>query len=260
MLWGPRPAGPPPPPDELIVPARDGALRVLRAARDEGVERVVLTSSFAAIGYSRKPGDTYDEGDWTDPDDDLTPYIRSKTVAERAAWDFMASQGGRTELAVINPTGIFGPLLTPRLSVSVALVKAMLDGALPVVAPQYFGVADVRDVADAHLRAMTHPDAAGERFLVSSDTAISFLRMAALLAEHLGERAARVPTRELTADQVREAARTDPALREAAGQLGKVPVLRTDKARAVLGWHPRDVATTLVDTAESLYDLGLVHN
>ncbi|MEU0185976.1 aldehyde reductase [Streptomyces sp. NPDC006207] len=254
----PFPARQPRHEDEVIVPARDGALRVLRAARDHGVRRVVMTSSFAAVGYSRTGGGAYDESDWTDPGDDLTPYVKSKAVAERAAWDFTAAEGGGLELAVINPPGIFGPVLDRHLSASVGLVKAMLEGALPVVPPQYVDVADVRDVAQAHLRAMTEPAAAGERFLIGTGTATSLYAMARILAEGLGERAAKAPARELTPEEVREGARTDPALREAAGRLGKVPVLRTDKARAVLGWEPRSVETTVLDTAGSLFRLGLV--
>ncbi|MEO3813417.1 aldehyde reductase [Sphaerisporangium sp. B11E5] len=254
----PFPAAQPDDPDEVIVPARDGALRVMRAARDAGVKRVVLTSSFAAVGYSRKPGSDYDERDWTDPTDDNTPYIKSKTIAERAAWDFVDAEGGGLELAVINPSGIFGPLLGPHLSTSTGLVKAMLEGSMPVVPPMYFGVVDVRDVADIHVRAMRHPAAAGQRFLAGSGEAISFLQLARILAEHLGTAAAKVPARELTPDQVREAARTNPALRETLSQLGRIPVLRTDKAREVLGWAGRDPETTIVETAESLIRLKLL--
>ncbi|MFD1661705.1 SDR family oxidoreductase [Streptomyces caeni] len=254
----PFPGGRPAHDDDVIVPARDGALRVLRSARQGGVRRVVLTSSFAAVGYSRKASGRYDETDWTDPADDNSAYVRSKTIAERAAWDFVAAEGNGLELAVVNPSGIFGPVLGPRLSASIGLLKAMLEGAVPAVPPVYFGVVDVRDVAELHLRAMTHPAAAGERFLAGSGEAISFLQMARMLADGLGERAARVPTMELSAEQVREAARTDPALRETAGRLGEVPRLDTGKARSVLGWAPRDTATTIVDTAESLFRLGLV--
>ncbi|MFD2420032.1 NAD-dependent epimerase/dehydratase family protein [Amycolatopsis pigmentata] len=253
----PFPATQPDNADDLIVPARDGALRVLRAARDGGVKRVVLTSSFAAVGYSRKPGDEYDETDWTDPADDNTPYVRSKTIAERSAWDFVRSEGGDLELSVINPSGIFGPPLGPHLSASTGLVKAMLDGSMPVVPPLYFVVVDVRDVADIHLRAMTHPAAAGQRFLAGGET-ISFLRLARILAKHLGAAAAKVPTVELTPEQVREAARSNPALRDSVGQLGRIPVLHTEKARNVLGWAPRDTEATIVDTARSLIRLGLV--
>ncbi|MFF7678026.1 hypothetical protein [Actinacidiphila glaucinigra] len=158
---------------------------------------------------------------------------------------------------MINPPGIFGRVLGTHLSASVALVKATLEKALPVVLPQYFDVADVRDVAQAPLRAMTEPAAAGEGFL-GSGTPTSFLRMARVLAEGLGERAAKVPARELTPEEVRESARTDPALREAASRLGEMPVLRRDKARAVLGWETRSVLTTVLETAEGLFRLGPV--
>ena len=233
--------------DEVIRPARDGAVRVLAAAREAGVRRVVLTSSFAAVGYSATPRAEYTEADWTDPADPNSAYVRSKVVAERAAWEQVRSAGG-PELAVINPTGIFGPVLGGRPSSSVALVRAMLDGEMPVVPPLYFGVADVRDVADLHVRAMTHPRAAGERFLAASGKAISFLEMARILAETVGG----LPPRELTAEEVRAAAETDPAMREAAGRLGRVPVIRTDKARTVLGWRSRPVEETVADTARSL--------
>ncbi len=153
--------------DELIVPAREGALRVLRAARDAGVKRVVLTSSFAAIGYGQKPQNTpFDETNWTDPDgEDVRPYVKSKTLAERAAWDFIASEGGDLELSVVNPVGVFGPVLGPDYSTSILLVQRLMDGAMPGCPRLYFGIVDVRDVADLHIRAMTHPGAKGERFL-----------------------------------------------------------------------------------------------
>ena len=136
-------------PDELIVPAREGTLRVLRAARDAGARRVVMTSSFAAVGYTPKPGADYTEADWTDPDTPgLAPYPRSKAIAERAAWDFMEREGGDTELVVVNPTFILGPALSTQLVSSLRLVEAMLDGKMPMVPRQRFGIVDVRDVAD----------------------------------------------------------------------------------------------------------------
>lgn len=243
--------------DELIGPARDGSLRVLRAARDAGVRRVVLTSSFAAIGYSPKADDSYDESDWTNPEDTESPYIKSKAIAEAAAWEFARGEGLRgegsgLELTVINPTGIFGPVLSPRLSTSIALVKAMLDGTHPAVPRVYFGVVDVRDVADLHVRAMTHPKAAGERFLATSGDAISYRQLSEILAEHFGPRDGALPVEEMTDDQLREAARSVPALRDAVLRVGQIPVMNTAKAREVLGWAPRDPVTTIVDTAESL--------
>jgi nucleoside-diphosphate-sugar epimerase len=229
-------------PDEVIVPARDGTLRVLRAARDAGVRRVVLTSSFAAVGYSPKPGAEYTEADWTDPDTPgLPPYPRSKAIAERTAWDFIDHEGGDTELVVINPTFILGPALTAQARSSLQLTKAMLDGTMPVVRRQRFGVADVRDVADLHVRAMAAPKAAGQRYLALADgPTISFLQMAQILRERLGPLAERVPTEEAPGPE-------PPRL-----------IIHNDRAKQELGWHPRPAETTIVETAESLRDLGLL--
>ena len=140
--------------NEMIIPARDGTVRVLRAARDAGVKRVVVTSSLAAIGYGHAPRDRpFDETDWTNLDAaDALPYVKSKTLAERAAWDFIAREGGGLELAVVNPTAIFGPVLGPDFSGSIDVVKSLLDGAVPAVPRIYLGVVDVRDVVDLHLR------------------------------------------------------------------------------------------------------------
>jgi nucleoside-diphosphate-sugar epimerase len=228
--------------DEVIVPARDGTLRVLRAARDAGTRRVVLTSSFAAVGYSPKPGAEYTEADWTDPDTPgLPPYPRSKAIAERAAWDFVEHEGGDTELVVLNPTFILGPALTAQARSSLQLTKAMLDGTMPVLRRQRFGVADVRDVADLHIRAMAAPGAAGQRYLALADgPTISFLQMAQILRERLGPLAERVPTE------------------EAAGPEPPRLVIHNDRAKQELGWRPRPAETTIVETAESLRDLGLL--
>jgi nucleoside-diphosphate-sugar epimerase len=238
----PIPAVQPTDPDELIVPAREGTLRALRAARDAGARRVVLTSSFAAVGYSPKPGAEYTEEDWTDPDmPGLPPYPRSKTIAERAAWDFVEHEGGETELVVINPTFILGPTLTASARSSLQLVKAMLDGTMPVVRRQRFGLADVRDVAELHILAMAAPEAAGKRFLALADgPTISYLGIARILRERLGALADRAPTEEAPGDE-------PPLL-----------IIHNDRARDELGWRPRSVETTIVETAENLRDLGLL--
>lgn len=243
--------------DELVVPARDGTLRVLSAAREAGVARVVMTSSYAAVGYTLKPDNHYSEADWTDPDTEGLPaYHKSKVLAERAAWDY-AHDHGDIELTVVNPTGIFGPQLGTRPSGSVGLVRAMLTGQMPAVPLMYFGVVDVRDVVDLHLRAMLHPKAAGERFIAVGGPAISFLRMAEILREHFPAVADRLPSVELTVEQVREAAKTQPALRDAATLGGRIPVISNEKARSVLGWEPRDVTETIVATADSQIRRGL---
>src|SRR5271155_865334 len=199
----PIPVAQPSDPDELIVPAREGTLRLLRAARDAGARRVVLTSSFAAVGYTPKPGAEYTEADWTDPDTPGLPaYPRSKTIAERTAWDFIEHEGGDTELVVVNPTFILGPTVTTQVRSSLLLTKAMLDGTMPVVRRQRFGVADVRDVADLHVRAMAAPAAAGKRFLALADgPTLSFLEVAQVLRDRLGPLAERVPTEEAPGEE-----------------------------------------------------------
>ncbi|MBO0791881.1 MAG: aldehyde reductase, partial [Ktedonobacteraceae bacterium] len=161
--------------NDLILPARDGTLRVLKAAGKAAVKRVVMTSSFAAVGYSPKPAnEPYTEEDWTNPDQPSLPaYIKSKTLAERAAWDFIKQDHGKLELVVLNPTGIFGPALGKDFSSSLHILQTMLEGKMPAVPDVSFGVADVRDVAEAHIRAMTNPNAAGERFLVTGDKVMS---------------------------------------------------------------------------------------
>ncbi|MFJ2648486.1 SDR family oxidoreductase [Streptomyces sp. NPDC087420] len=253
----PFPSTPPETEDELIRPARDGALRVISAARKAGVPRVVMTSSYAAVGYTLKPGNHYTEADWTDPDTEGLPaYHKSKVLAERAAWADVRHHGG-IELVVVNPTGIFGPQLGDRPSGSVGLVRGMLTGRMPVVPVMYFGVVDVRDVVDLHLRAMLHPRAAGERFIAVSGASISFFGMARILREHFPAAADLLPSAELTIEQVREAAKTRPALRDAATLRGRIPVISNDKARSVLGWEPREVAETIVATAESQIRRGL---
>jgi nucleoside-diphosphate-sugar epimerase len=236
----PIPPAQPQDPDELIVPAREGALRVLRAARDAGARRVVLTSSFAAIGYTPKPDADFTEDDWTDPDmPGLPPYPRSKTIAERAAWDFMRAEGGATELVVVNPTFILGPPLTAATGSSMYLIKAMFSGEMSVAPRHRFGIADVRDVADLHIRAMAAPAAAGKRFIgVSDHPPMSYLELAELLRRRFGPLAARVPTEEAPGDDL-------PRL-----------VIHNDRAKDELGWRPRPAETTIADTVENLRERG----
>jgi nucleoside-diphosphate-sugar epimerase len=248
--------------DELIVPARDGALRVLRASRDAGVKRVVLTSSFAAIGYGHelqtKP---FNETDWTDPNgDDVLPYAKSKTIAERAAWDFIAKEGGKLELAVVNPVGVFGPVLGPDYSTSILIVQRLMDGAMPGLPKLYFGVVDVRDVADLHLRAMTQPAAKGERFLAVAGDFLSILDIANVLKARMGAAAKKVPTRQLPNWLVRLASLRDPAVKQIVPELGKRKNATNEKAKRVLGWSPRSNEDSIVATAESLVRLGLLKN
>ncbi|WP_018683737.1 SDR family oxidoreductase [Actinokineospora enzanensis] len=246
--------------DDLVTPARDGALRVLRAARAAGVRRVVLTSSFAAVGYGHPRTDRpFEEEDWSDLDGPaVTPHVRSTTLAERAAWDFAEHEGDGMELAVVNPVGVFGPVLGPNFASSIDLVRRLLAGELTGVPHLSTSVVDVRDVADLHLRAMIDPAAAGERFLAAAGEYFTMPDMARALRARLGDAAARVPKRIVPNWVIRVAALTDRSLREITPQLGRTRRVSNAKARRVLGWSPRSNEDTIVATAESLIRLGLL--
>ena len=246
--------------NELVKPAREGAVRVLRAARNAQVKRVVMTSSFAAIGYGHTDSRaTYTEEDWSDPNGPgIQPYPKSKTLAERAAWDFIASEGGSLQLSVVNPVAVFGPALGPDYSTSVMIVKMLMERSLPGLPRIWFGVVDVRDVADMHLRAMTHPAAAGQRFLAVSGDFVSMREIALMLRQGLGARAAKVPTMQLPDWLLRLASLTDRRVRGILPELGKRKSATSAKAQGILGWKPRSREEAVVSTAISLIELNLL--
>ncbi|WP_459801020.1 NAD-dependent epimerase/dehydratase family protein [Herbidospora sp. RD11066] len=245
----PLPAAQPQDEDDVIIPARDGTLRVLRAARDANVRRTVVTSSFAAIGYGHPQTDRpFTEDDWSQIDGDIGAYPKSKLVAERAAWAF---DRGAMELTVVNPTGIFGPVLGPRYASSITILAGLLNGSMPAIPNLWFGMLDVRDAADLHLLAMTSPKAAGERFIGASGDAVSMAFIAQVLRERLG---ATTPTR-LLPDEV---VRADPRMAEPAKNVGKIRHLSNAKARSVLGWNPRPTEDVIADTGRSLIEGGYV--
>jgi dihydroflavonol-4-reductase len=249
----PFPPEQPKDPQELIVPARDGALRVLRAALAAGVDRVVLTSSVAAVRGSRVSSATspYTETDWTDGNDpSRTPYVRSKTLAERAAWDLVREAGAPERLAVVNPGAIIGPTLNEDYSYSLQAIQRLLSG-MPAAPRIGFNFVDVRDVADLHIRAMIDPAAAGERF-IATDRWLWTAEVAAILRERLGDAASKVPTRVAPDFLVRLMARFDGSIRSIVGDLGKQSWISSDKARTVLGWTTRPVESSIEDTARSL--------
>lgn len=256
----PYPARAPKDETELVIPAREGTLRVLRAARDSGVRRVVMTSSFAAIGYGHSVVDhPFTERDWTDPGaPGVQAYQRSKTVAERAAWNFMTDQGGALELAVVNPVGIVGPMLSEHPSTSMQLMAQLLNRGLPALPRVSYGVVDVRDVADLHLLAMTSPQAAGERFLATAGDALWVADVARILHDNLGDVGSRVPLRTMPDWLVRVLALVVPSVRPTVHDLGVFKHLDNQKAREVLGWQPRTATETLVATGTTLAEHGLV--
>lgn len=245
--------------DELIVPARDGALRALRFATAAGVTRFVMTSSAAAIAYGHGRGSrTFTEADWTDvTHPDAYAYVKSKTIAERAARDWVAAEGGTLEYCTINPTLVLGPIMSGNYSTSVEVIQKMLSGALPGCPDLAFGVVDVRDVADLHVRALTAPDIAGERFIASGPT-YKLIEVARILKARLGAKARKVPSRTLPDFLVRISAMFDPLVRQVIGELGKVRTLDASHARTVLGWATRPPEETIADCANDLIARGLV--
>ncbi|MDX3759648.1 NAD-dependent epimerase/dehydratase family protein [Streptomyces mirabilis] len=243
---------------DLMVPAREGVLRVLRAARDARVRRVVLTSAFGAVGIGHPPRSTpFTEQDWTDVDSDIPPYQRSKTLAERAAWQFVQDEGGGLELAAVHPVGVLGPLLGPDDPPSLRLVRRMLEGRVPACPPFGMGFVDVRDVADLHVRAMTDPAAAGERFLAIAGHSLRVIDIARILQDRLGERAAKAPTRELPVWLARTLGIVNPELRLLRHQLGRNLNATSAKAEKLLGWRARPIEDTIAETAESLLAHGI---
>ncbi len=246
--------------DELIIPAREGTLRALRAAKAAGVKRAVVTSSFAAIGFgqgARSPGQPFTEENWTDPNaSGIAPYIKSKTIAERAAWDFAKREG--LELAVVNPVAVLGPLLGKDYSTSLELVKKLMDGAFPGCPRIAFSVVDVRDVASLHLLAMTHPAAAGQRFMASNEGCLWMEEIAAVLRAKMGAAAKRVPTRRLPNWIVRIIGRFDPVARQIVPELGRQRAATGEKAAKLLGWTRHSNEEAIIAAAESLIAQGLL--
>jgi len=246
-------------PDELIVPAREGALRAIRAAIKAGVRRVVMTSSVAATGRGYDaPDGVSDETNWTDGDDvRVGAYGRSKTLAERAAWDLIASSGGATQLATVNPALVLGPVLSGDFSGSIQVVQRLMAGKVPGVPRLGFNIVDVRDVADLHIRAMTDEAAAGQRFIAAGEWAW-MIDIAKILKARLGAEAAKVPTGKAPDFLLRLVGLFDRDIAGVTGSLGRKRDFSSAKAQSTLGWRPRPLEETIVDCARSLVAAGAV--
>lgn len=240
---------------ELIRPARDGTLRVLGAASVAGVSRVVMTSSVAAVlsGRERDPAHVFDEKDWADLNGPLGAYERSKALAERAAWDFVREPAKHTlELVAINPVYVLGPSLRVTDNTSNEIVGKLLRREVPGIPRLQFGLVDVRDVATAHVLAMTTAKAAGERFILISDTA--WMKEVAVV---LAEAGYTVPTREVPNFLVRLVALFDPTARLVLGALGKPFLATSEKAQTLLGWSGRPMKEMVLDTARAMSEKRL---
>jgi len=239
----------------LIRTARDGALRVLRAAHRAQVTRVVLTSSIAATNHGNGQA-PYTEDDWTDPDGPrATPYYKSKTLTEQAAWAFAREAG--LDLAVINPGMIFGPLLGKNCGTSVGLIQQLMTGKFKRVPRFGFSVVDARDAADAHIRAMTHPDASGQRFIVGGR--FFWLKdLTAVLARSFPAHASRLPSGEVPDWLVKVMARVSAPSRMIVHELNRDLSVSAAKAQRVLNWRSRPDEECIRASAQSLIDLGLI--
>jgi nucleoside-diphosphate-sugar epimerase len=242
-------------PDELIVPAREGTLRVLRASLDAGVKRIVLTSSVAAVrhGAASHSGRELTEADWTDPDNTrLSPYVRSKTYAELAAWELVRSRGAEERLVVVAPGAIIGPVLGRDRSYSLELIERLLGG-MPGLPRLGFSFVDVRDLAALEVDAMTAPEAGGQRLLAAAPF-LWVSEVAAILREHLGDDARRVPRRGVPNFAVRLLARFDPSLRTVVPDLGQRTTYSLESARTRAGFSQRPIEQTITDCARSLLE------
>ncbi|ADB39796.1 SDR family oxidoreductase [Spirosoma linguale] len=245
--------------DEMIIPAREGVLRVLRASRDAGVKRVVLTSAIGAIVYGHPPQTApYEETTWTNVTGKAPAYQKSKTLAEKAAWEFIKQEGDGLELSAVNPVTVLGPVLGPDYSHSIHLIKNLLIGQLPGCPKINSGFVDVRDVADLHLRAMTHPAAKSERFIATAGESVWLIEIAKILKTHLGQYAGKVKARELPNALLRIAALKDPMVKAMVPLLGRMMNATSAKAIRLLDWSPRSTQEAVLATAESLIRLQLL--
>ncbi|WP_440135585.1 SDR family oxidoreductase [Chitinophaga sancti] len=248
-------------PEEMIRPAVDGTLRVLKAARDAGVKRVVMTSNFGAVGYShRNPATLITEKDYTDPNEKgLSAYNKSKVMSEKAAWQFIREQGHGLEFCTVNPMGIFGPSLGPDLSSGFELLRNIINGEMKAIPNMDLGIVDVRDVADLHIRAMTSPKANGERFLALAGGTMSLLEIAGFIKKHLPAIGAKISTKSLADWKVKLAALLgNQKAKAVAPLLGVNRRASNEKAISVLGWTPRSNETAILASVESLIKYGAV--
>ena len=258
----PLPRKPPKHEDELIVPARDGALRVLEAATRSDVRRVVMTSSTAAVLYGRvRDGSkVFDESDWSNLEGSIGAYEKSKTIAERAAWDFVDRLPAERalDLVTINPGMVLGPVLDSDWGTSGELVRKLMKREIPGCPDNRWAMVDVRDVAAMHVAAMTAEGAAGGRFICAMEDAASVRDVALILRRHFAGRGYDIPTRRLPNWLVHLVAVFDQTARLAVSDLGKRQDLSNQRAREVLGFAPRSLEEMVVSMAESLIEHDVV--
>jgi len=259
-LASPFPSEAPKDENELILPARAGTLRVLHAVQKGGVKRVVLVSSVAAVtGGHEKENRIFNEKDWTDVSKTNYAYAKSKTLAERAAWEFIDSPENKTgmELVSVNPSNVFGPVLDNRHHTSTEWFRTLLRREIPGLTRTQLNLVDVRDVVEMITQAVSTPSAAGKRF-IANGASIPLEEFASILHRHFASRGYRVPTRLLPDWLVRFFAIFIPKTRPVVEAMGWTYSLSTEQARSILGWQARPYEGTIVEMAESLIEHGLV--
>jgi dihydroflavonol-4-reductase len=245
-------------PNDIIEPAKQGTLNVLKAAAANHVKRVVLTSSMAAIAYGKSKHKTFTEKDWSDEDNlkDSTPYSRSKTIAEKAAWAFINDYKGNPELSVINPGLVLGPVIDKNdYGTSVALVLKLMNGSFPAVPKIAFSLVDVRSVVDMHIKAMKSPAAAGERF-ICANSFMSISEIAAILKQNYPNH--KIPKATLPHFLLKVIAKVDKQTAPVLVELNTERKHDNSKAKKLLNWSPYSDEQSIIDTAESLISLGLL--
>ncbi len=250
--------------NDLIIPAKEGALRVLRAAKNAGVKRVVMTSAFGAagMGYTAAKNDyVFTEKDWSNlsSDSKLNAYYKSKTIAEKSAWDFIKREGGALELATILPVAVIGPVLGRKATGSNELITMMLSGHLPGFLDFYMPIVDVRDLAKAHILALEIPNAAGERFIISNEQSLAMKQVGMIIKNQLGEAAKKIPNRTIPSFILKLAAPFHSLARDAAADLGVNRKMSSANARRVLHWTPEySVEQTIIAAAKSIIEKNIL--
>lgn len=253
--------------DDLIKPACEGTLNVLKASKKAGtVKRVVITSSFAAVGYGHKQRNSdnpFTERDWTileNPERPIGPYERSKTIAEKAAWKWLKEEGAGIEMVTVNPVVVLGPSLGKEENTSLEIPAKLLNGDFPALPKVSFGIVDVRDVADLHIKAMETPEAAGNRYIaISDEPSVSMKDIEQYLKDGLPRNETRkVPTMELPNFLVRMSVYFDPSVRLIVNELGLTTPTSNAKARQELKWHPRSAKDAVLGSVDSLKKTGRV--
>lgn len=246
---------------EAIRPAVEGILRILKFARNAGVKRVVMTSNFGAVGFSQTDKNTATiEDDWTDPNEKgLSVYEKSKTLAEKAAWDFIKNEGGNLQFATINPVAILGKSLDAHISGSFNILKHLLDGSMKAVPNIPLNIVDVRDVADLHIRAMENPDASGNRFIATADGQISMPEIATLLKDKFPNYATKVSTKKIPNFVLNFASLFNEQAKEGALLLKVNRNVSNAKAKKILGWTPiSSQEQAIIAAMESMLKFGII--